>query len=154
MANLYEINQEIMECIDLETGEIVDLERLESLQLERDTKLENIALWHKNLLSDAAAFKAEKEVFAEKEKRAKNKADSLKRYLDTSLAGKKFNTSKVAISYRKSTTLEYDGEAEVPEEYLKYSDPTIDKTAITKELKDGKEIAGFTFKEHQNIQIK
>lgn len=143
-----------MDCIDLETGEILDLDKLEALQLERDTKLENIALWYKNLLSDAAAYKAEKDKFAEREKAAKNKAESLKKYLDASLGGQKFNTTRVAVSYRKSTTLEYDGLADVPEEYLKYSDPTLDKTAITKELKDGKEIAGFHLKEHQNIQIK
>ena len=154
MASLYEINQEIMECIDLETGEILDLEKLESLQLERDIKLENIALWYKNLLSDADQYKQEKDKFAEREKAAKNKAESLKRYLDASLGGQKFNTTRVAVSYRKSTTLEYDGLADVPEEYLKYADPTIDKTTITKELKDGKEIAGFELKEHQNIQIK
>lgn len=33
MANLYEINEEILNCVDMETGEIIDTERLEQLQL-------------------------------------------------------------------------------------------------------------------------
>lgn len=157
MASLYDINQEIMECIDLETGEILDLERLESLQIERDTKLENIALWYKNLMSDADQYKQEKNNFADKEKRAKNKAESLKKYLDSSLAGKKFNTNKVAISYRKSSTVEYDGEInlnDIPKEYLKYKDPEIDKKAAKEALNEGKKIPGLVIKENQNIQIK
>ena len=64
MANLYEINQAITECIDNETGEIIDVEKLEELQLEREAKIENVALWYKNLLSDAEAYKAEKNAFA------------------------------------------------------------------------------------------
>jgi len=154
MASLYEINQDIMDCIDLETGEILDLIRLEGLQLERDTKLENIALWHKNLLADAAAYKAEKDSFADKEKAAKNKAESLKRYLDISLEGRKFNTSRVTISYRKSKTVEYDGETQVAEQYLKPAEPTIDKAAIKEAIQSGEEVDGFTIKENNNIQIK
>ena len=66
MANLYEINNAIMQCFDLETGELTDAESFDRLQMERDLKIENIALWYKNLVSDAAAYKAEKEAFAER----------------------------------------------------------------------------------------
>ena len=41
--NLYEIENEILNCVDMETGEIVDIKKLESLQMERDQKIENIA---------------------------------------------------------------------------------------------------------------
>ena len=33
---LYEIDNEIMNCIDEETGEIIDPEKLESLEMERE----------------------------------------------------------------------------------------------------------------------
>ena len=36
--NLYQINAEIENCIDTETGEILDVEALNNLALERDTK--------------------------------------------------------------------------------------------------------------------
>ena len=47
--NLYQINEEIEKCIDTETGEILDLEALDKLAMERDTKIENLACWYKNL---------------------------------------------------------------------------------------------------------
>ena len=58
--NLYEINEALYGCVDEETGEIIDAEKLEALSLAFDEKVENIALWIKNLLADAAAIKAEK----------------------------------------------------------------------------------------------
>lgn len=154
MPNLYQINEAILECIDTDTGEILDSEKFDSLQLDRNEKLENVALWYKNLLSDAEAYKAEKNNFAEREKRAKNKAESLKNYLDTALHGSKFGTTRVDITYRKSASLDYDGVTTVPEQYLKHSEPTIDKSAITKSIKAGESIQGFTIVENNNIQIK
>ena len=59
--NLYEIDQEIMNCVDMETGEIIDPARLDELQMDRDIKIENIACWIKNLYADAEAFKTEKQ---------------------------------------------------------------------------------------------
>lgn len=59
MATLYEINEEILSCVDMETGEIIDAEKLGRLQMAFDDKVEGIALWIKNLLSDAAAIKEE-----------------------------------------------------------------------------------------------
>ena len=53
MASLYEIEEQILNCVDLETGEIIDEEALANLSMERDTKVENIALWIKNLLAEA-----------------------------------------------------------------------------------------------------
>jgi outer membrane murein-binding lipoprotein Lpp len=91
--NLYQINEEIEKCIDTETGEILDLEALDKLAMERDTKIENLACWYKNLMADAEALKAEKNAFAKRENAAKNKADSIKRYLSSVLDGEKFATS-------------------------------------------------------------
>ena len=65
---IYEINEEILNCIDLETGEIIDIDRLNDLQLERDAKIENVACWIKELKAEAEAIKAEKLVLAERQK--------------------------------------------------------------------------------------
>ena len=40
MANIYEINQAILDCIDPETGEVLDMEALEQLQMDRVQKAE------------------------------------------------------------------------------------------------------------------
>ena len=42
--NLYEIDREILACIDYETGEILDSQRLEMLEMEKEKKIENIGL--------------------------------------------------------------------------------------------------------------
>lgn len=154
MSSLYEINEQLLALTDPETGEVIDVEKFDSLQMDYQIKIENIALWYKNLLSDADQFAKEKDVFADREKRAKNKAESLKRYLDNSLHGTKFSTPTVAISYRKSATVEWDGVTKLPDEYLLVQEPKIDKANIKKAINEGKVIDGCRIEEHQNIQIK
>lgn len=162
MAALYEIDQAILDCIDLETGEILDAEKLNELQMERDEKIEKVALWCKNLVSDADAYKAEKEAFAEREKAAKNKAESLKKWLAHALNGQKMSTPKVAISFRKSESIEIEDEERVityaqkngRDDLLSYKTPTVNKSAIKAVIKTGKEIPGAVLVEKQNISIK
>lgn len=151
---LFEIEQEILSCIDMETGEVIDLEKLDQLEMDRERKIENIALWIKNLLSDAEALKNQKQIFADRQKVAENKAESLKQYLNNYLAGQKFSTDKVAISFRKSTAVNITDPLQIPKEYLKYSDPTIDKEAIKKAITQGSVVGGAELVESQNIQIK
>lgn len=161
MANLYEINESIVAAfergIDAETGEILSekaLEELAKLEMERDEKVEGIALWIKNLLADAEVLKKEKEVFAQRQKAAENRAASLKKYLAGALAGQKFETSKVKISFRKSESVEVMDISKVDDDYLKYAEPTADKTKIKKALKDGVDLQGVRLVEGKNIQIK
>lgn len=152
--NLYEIDQEIMNCVDMETGEIIDPARLDELQMDRDTKIENIACWIKNLYADAEAFKTEKQSFADRQKAAENKAESLKKYLTNYLAGQKFSTPKVAISFRKTSSVNVTDISQLPEEFLKFADPTPDKTAIKNAIKAGTAVTGAEIVEGQSISIK
>ena len=85
---------------------------------------------------------------AEREKACKNKAESLKRYLQSALGGEKFKTAKVSISYRKSES------AKIPDEYLKYLEPEVKKTDLKKAIKAGETFEGVSLVEKQNIQIK
>ena len=162
MASLYEIEQSILDCIDTETGEIIDAEKLNKLMIEKEVKIENVALWVKNLLSDADAFEAEKDAFAEREKAARNKAENLKQWLSMALDGQKFSTSKVQISFRNSESVEIEDEKKFVDwawdnerdDLLTYKDPTPNKTAIKQLLKSGKTLNGASIVKNQNIQIK
>ena len=89
MASLYEIDQAILDTIDPETGEIVDIEKLSELQMQREAKIENVALWVKNLKAEASAYKAEKDAFAEREKVAKAKIENLSEWLTGALNGER-----------------------------------------------------------------
>ena len=152
--NLFEIENEIMNCWDQETGEILDSDRLDQLEMERDTKIENIALYIKNLTADAEALKAEKQSFAERQKAAENKVESLKKYLATYLAGQKFSTPRVAISFRKTSSVNVTDMTAIPKEYLKFADPTVDKNAIKAAIKAGISVAGAEIVEGKSMSIK
>lgn len=159
MASLYEIEQAILDTVDMETGEVIDFEKLEELALERDKKIENIALWIKNLEADAKAFKEEKDSFAQKQKAAESRANSLKSYLTSYLDGTTYKSNKVSISFRASKAAEvYDLDALMRyddcDSFLKYKDPELDKTAIKKAIDEGIELPGCRIVEKSNIQIK
>ena len=154
MATLYEIDAEILNCIDAETGEIIDFDKLQELQLARDEKIENVALWYKNLMSDAEQYKAEKDAFAEKEKAAKKKAEGLKAYLENALQGAGFKTTRVNVTWRKSEKVEIDDLFALDDCYLNYSEPKPDKTAIKAAIKDGLEIKGAHIETCNNMSIK
>lgn len=154
MATLYEIDEEILNCVDMETGEIIDVERLGQLQLAREDKVEGIALWIKNLLSDADAIKSEEEKLAQRRKANENKAKNLKEYLSKFLNGQKFKTPKVSISYRKSESVEVTDISKLDDDYLKFAEPTVDKTKVKKALKAGTVLQGVSLVENQNIQIR
>ena len=155
MGSLYEIDAAILNCCDMETGEIIDADALDALMMEREQKIENIALYIKNLTADAAAYKAEKEAFAAREAQAANKADRLKKYLTAALNGQKFSTARCAVSFRRSEMVEIDEEGVIPAEYLKETvKQTPDKTAIKAAIKAGQEISGCHLVENQNITIK
>jgi hypothetical protein len=155
MASLYEIDQSILACIDQETGELIDPERLESLFMERNQKIENVALWIKNLQSDALAFKAEKEAFAEREKAATKKAEQLKEWLAQVLDGQKFSTGRCAVSFRRSEKVEVLDEDSIPRAYMVETvSYKPDKQLIKEVLKDGQNINGCRLVENLNTQIR
>lgn len=155
MANLYEIDQGILECIDFETGEVIDPDRLEELQMERSQKIENVVLWIKNLESDALAIKAEKDALADREARCRKKADQLKEWLGMALEGQKFSTARCAVSFRKSTKLEVQNAACIPKELMvEVVSVKPDANKIKELLKAGQEVSGCRLIENQNVQIK
>lgn len=152
--NLYEIDAEILGCVDVETGEIFDVDKFEELSLTRDAKIENICLWIKNLKAQAEALKAEKESFAQRQKAAETKMESLKRYISAYLEGTAFESAKVKVSFRKSEAVEIMEGAVIPDEYLRFKEPEVNKTELKAALKKGVHIAGVSIVENQNIQIK
>ena len=156
---IYEIDQAIMECVDIETGEIIDTEQLDKLQMERDAKLENVACWIKDLKAEAEALKNEKQALAERQKVAENKAESLKKWLAYALQGEKFKTPKCAISFRKSEAVEVTDEGlnnlmKEHDELLTYKAPEPNKTAIKQALKDGLNVEGVQLVQNISTIIK
>lgn len=159
--NLYQINEElkkaIEESVDTETGEILDYTRIAELQIARDEKREAVALYIKNLLSDAKAIEEEIKALTVRKKAKSNRAENLKQYLAQDLQDNglsKFETSKVALTFRKSQALEVTSTANIPPKFFKQSEPILDKMALKNELKLGIKYEGVALVDKKNIQIK
>lgn len=156
---LYEIDKEIQALIT-EDGEIEDIERFDALAMERDRKIENVGCWVKNLAAEIEAYRAEEKALAERRKRKERMADSLKVWLDKALDGAKFESPRVAISYRKSKAVEIQDEA-VFEAWAKDYAPallkvayTVDKTAVKDYITGGAECPCAEIAERKTMQVK
>lgn len=170
MSNLYAIDSNIIEllengfniaCIDEETGEIDEekaAEYLESLQLDRKEKIENIAVYIKSLDSEAVAIKAEEKRLKDRREVKERKAEKLRDYLKTSMLmfnEKKFETARVALSFRASKTVIVSDFEKLDKAYIKEKvEYSADKTAIKKAIESGAKVDGAYIEEKQNLNIK
>ena len=154
MASLYEINAAIMDCVDLETGEIIDIEQLRALQMEREQKIENIALWYKNLLSDAAQYAAEEQAFKQKKQKAQAQAEKLKALLQDALQGNKYKSARVSIHYMSSSRVVVDDVLNLPPRFVRFASPEPNKTEIAAAIKNGEEVNGAHMESNVSMVIK
>ena len=163
MRALYEIDQAILDCVDLETGEILDGEKLTALQMERDEKLEGVALWVKDLKAEAAAVKEEADKLNARKKALDGKIESIKAWLLQALDGEKLKTPRCNVYQTHSQKLAVADEGklidflqtlEEPEKFLRFKEPELKKDEIKKALKDGFVIPGAALEETESVVIK
>ena len=121
---LYEIDQAIQGLVDPETGELMDYEAFAALQMDRDAKIENMALWYKDLMADAKAIKEEADTLNERRKALENKAERLKSYLSLALDGEKFQTARCSVIFRKTSSVQVSN----PEALIRW----LSRTAMTR----------------------
>lgn len=158
---LYSINaalEDLLNQQDPETGELTcDLDQLDALMMERDEKLEGLALYVKNADAEAKAIREEEKALAERRRSLENKAERAKGFLAEQLAGEKFSTPKVAVSYRKSEQVEVSMAfftEKSNERFLRFRDPEADKTAIKNALKAGETVPGAELVSKMNMSIR
>lgn len=163
--NIFEIEAELKELYDNLLDENGDLdyeivEQLEYLTLAREEKIENTALYVKNIDYEIEALKAEKKKIDQRIKSRQKKQDFLKNLLGSTLLGQKFRTARTSISFRRSTQVQVD---ENFIEYAKEKYPELvrtkiteapDKTKIKEILADGGELEHCELITKQNINIR
>ena len=153
--NLYEIDAELYNLIDTETGEIADEQKFEELQLAREQKIEGVACWIKNLRSDIKELKEEENNLADRRRSKENLADRLENFIKYAIGEENFETAKVKISHRKSTAVNIMDETLIPAEFkIEKITVSIDKKAIGDALKFGEIVEGAELETRDNIQIK
>lgn len=161
---LYEINSAIeaavnavLNSMDAETGEVDEayVHELEALQVQREEKLDNIGAYIKNLLAEAKMLKEEEAALKARREAKERKAESLKNYLASALDGEKFESARVACSWRKSEAVAVDDVDLLPDEYkVEKTTYTADKAKIKEALKAGTEVRGAWLETKNNLQIK
>ena len=169
MRSLFDINSEIettldslFSVVDAETGEIIDEQvageiqsKLDALEVEKGAKLEAVGLYIKTLAVEADALKQEESTLKERRRRKEKHAEGLKTWLANALDGQKFETPKLAVSFRKSTAVRIIDESAIAPEFVKIKEErAIDKVALKKALQGGAEIAGAELVTNQNITVK
>jgi len=160
----YEIDAEIQKWTDLlvdEDGVINEEaeEALQSLEAADEAKTEGVLLAIKGMAAEAEAIRSEEKALADRRRVIEKKAEGLKAFIQRRLAGEKFKTARVSVSYRKTTSCEVDEGAWLfwPEELqdqLTKQTTTVDKAAVKALLKDGRQIDGARLVTSQSMTIK
>lgn len=163
---LYEIDQslmDLMEQVDPETGEFTgDPEAWEALNLEREVKLENTALFIKDLRGRIAAFTCEIVNLQKRQKVLKAKEAWLLENLRRSLDGQSFETTRCTLKFKKnpeSVKVE-DKEAcmrwaeTYAPEAIKYAEPELVKQDLKTLLKNGVEVPGCRLAQDTRLEVK
>lgn len=160
--NLYQIDSAIAECVDAESGEVLDFDKLAELSMERDRKIENIALWIKNDLSEAKAIREEERSLAARRQSLERAAESKKHYLESVLNGEKFSTAKCTVSFRNTSSVEMDDMAAAVAwmvanghgDEVFYPAPTVSKTDLARLMKSGAQIDGARLVQGRSMGVK
>ncbi len=165
--SLYEIDTRIQAIIEnmfatvYENGEIseeIDLSELEELQEARQVKLENIALYIKNLAVEASAIKEEENTLKDRRKRLESKCERLEGILINAMkqdGNKKITSPRFEAVLRDNKKTEIRDASLIPEEFLNVKvEKTPDKTAIKKAIEAGQEVAGAELIINTTISIK
>lgn len=150
---LFDIDEAILACVDLETGEIIDPDRLAALEMEREKKIDGIALWVKQETAMAKAIGEEIAKLQARKKACENKANSLKEFLKFYLEGKKHKSAKVSISYTHSKSVVVDDADLLPDDCVAV-ELKIDKVQLKKYLTDGEAIEGCHLEEKESLVIR
>ena len=160
MAKLYELSTgyKNIEYL-LENGE--DSEELaavlNSLDAEIEDKAENIAKLIKNYEADIEAFKTEEKRIAERRRTLENIVKRLKEYLfnNMKLTGKtKFKKGTFSFNIAKNPpSVEIVNQDIISSDY-KVLTEVLDKKAILKDLKNGKDVQGAILKQTESLRIR
>lgn len=158
---LYEIDQQLMGCLNEETGEFDDA-KFSELMTAKEDKIEGVLLWIKQLKADSEMIGNEIKSLQERKKAAENKAERLKTFIKFFLNGEKFQTAKVAVSYRSTEAVELDVDEgafidwakDNAPELLTYKEPELSKSAIKTAIQNGDRVIGAHIEKKQAIIIK
>lgn len=159
MASLYELTHAAYNLqVMLENGDIDEETFNDTLEaMGGDEKIENVCKVIRNLEADAAAFKAEKDRLAERQKTAENGVKRLKQsLLDYLIATdtKKRTVGLFTVAVSTSKSVNITNEDALPDIYLIPQPPKVDRTKLGNDLKSEIHIEGAELVENLYLRIR
>ncbi len=169
MASIYEITNQFPFLRTLEESGEIDSEAIKgALEVAKDEladKLEDYCKVIKNFEAEIAGLKAEEKRLKEKRQVKENAIDrmkeAMKSALETALEGspdKKMTCGTFTCAIQKnpeSVILDVEDLEFIPEAYLKFNEPEIDKAKMKEDLKAGKNLDGLAHLESStSLRIK
>ena len=151
MASLYELTSDYMELLELAEDPDIDeqafLDTLEGIDGALEDKADNYAKCMRMLEADAKGIKAEEDRLSARRKTIENNIKRMKQSLQYAMeaTGKtKFKTQLFSFNVQNnpaSVVMDESDIGNIPERFLKYKDPEIDRKAIKDAIKAGDEDA-------------
>ena len=161
MPSLYELSKnykELQAMLEVaETDEDMEAiqNTLDMLDCNIDEKIENTAMFIRNIKGDIQAFKDEAKRMQAKAKTLENMTERLKNNIDHVMKENQLTEKKVGqfkCYYKENETVEVDDLYALPDEFRKTT-IAADKVAIKKAIKAKQEVAGARIEKHMNLQI-
>ena len=156
---LYDIDRRIDDFLryaeDMELSEDEIRDTLDSLMMDRAEKIDNIACYYKDLIAFAESVRIEEVKLRDKRQAVEIRAERLKSYLDRALAGNRFESARVKVTYRKSEQVVVEDLDKLGKQFLRIKQ-TIepDKSLIKEAIKTGAEVEGARLEVKNNISVK
>lgn len=157
---IYEITSDYLQLMQMMEDPELDPQTLadtmEGIEGELEDKADNYARVMKNMEADLNGIKAEIDRLSTRKKTIENNIKRMKEALQFSMetTGKtKFKTELFSFGIRKNAPAVVMDEPyieNVPERFLKYSDPTINRTAIKEAIQNGEDLEGLAHLESKN----
>jgi len=165
MASTYEITSEMLQLMDMmedpDMDQAIVYDTYAAVAGERSYKFESCVKIIKNLEGDIAAYKKEADDFTKKAKAAEGTIKRIKSMMEWSMRmtdDTKADAGLFKVSLQNnppSVVLDEQYIENIPEEYLKYKEPEVDKAKIKDDLKAGKDLEGIAHLEQtQSIRIR
>ena len=160
---LYELTDEVRTLLEMAEDDDLDPEvladTLEALTGEFEDKADGYAKVLKQMESDSAGLKAEESRLAAKRKVLENNMKRMKDTLQDAMmaVGRPRIETKLFkfVIQKNPAAVVMDSIENIPEEYLIYQDPKIDRAKIKEDLKAGKDLEGIAHLEQgEALRIK
>lgn len=160
MSNIYELTQdfltiqEMMEDPELDPQTLADT--MEAVEGELEIKAESYAKIMKNLDGDVEALENEIRRLTSRKKSIEENIKRMKAALQgmMEVTGKtKFKTDLFSFGIQKnapSVVIDVEDVYDIPEDYLKYKAPEINKTAIKEAIQKGENLEGIAHLEQSH----